>query len=180
MKKNILIMLVLLLCVGLPLLGGRYNFPKTADKDFIIQELNKRLKIVDSNLVFDDKVLTITLPGAKGDKGDTGQAGRMGRDGTNGASGLSIVGPVGGVPAHVWEGTRLRFKFPDGSWGNAVELRGLRGANGSKGQPGRNGKDGTNGDRGFNGENGTNGVDGVAGDRGEEGSPGVSGRDGLD
>ena len=53
-------------------------------------------------------------PGPKGDTGDAGPAG------ANGAPGLP--------PEHEWQGTTLRFKEPDGSWGQAVDLRGPAGS----------------------------------------------------
>lgn len=53
-------------------------------------------------------------PGPKGDTGDTGPAGADGADGL--------------PPEHEWQGTALRFKEPDGSWGQAVDLRGPAGA----------------------------------------------------
>ena len=53
-------------------------------------------------------------PGPKGDTGDAGPAG------ANGAPGLP--------PEHEWQGTQLRFKEPDGSWGQAVDLRGPAGS----------------------------------------------------
>jgi hypothetical protein len=34
------------------------------------------------------------------------------------------------MPKHEWDGTRLRFEKPDGSWGQWVDLRGVRGVNG--------------------------------------------------
>jgi hypothetical protein len=39
-------------------------------------------------------------------------------------------GEVGPMPKHEWDGTRLRFEKPDGSWGQWVDLRGVRGVNG--------------------------------------------------
>lgn len=42
-------------------------------------------------------------------------------------------GDIGPAPAHEWDGTRLRFQNPDGSWGEWVDLRG---------KPGKPGKDG--------------------------------------
>lgn len=36
-------------------------------------------------------------------------------------------GKPGRMPDHEWEGTRLRFQKPDGSWGEFVDLRGLPG-----------------------------------------------------
>lgn len=53
-----------------------------------------------------------------------------GRDGKDGADGKDAPpappgkqGPPGDPPAHQWQGTRLRFKRPDGNWGEWVDLR---------------------------------------------------------
>jgi len=42
-------------------------------------------------------------------------------------------GPKGDKPAHEWKGTALRFENPDGTWGDAVDLRGPKGSRGSSG-----------------------------------------------
>ena len=55
--------------------------------------------------------------GNPGPKGDTGDAGPAGADGAQGLP-----------PEHEWQGTALRFKEPDGSWGQAVDLRGPAGS----------------------------------------------------
>lgn len=54
--------------------------------------------------------------GATGDPGPKGDTGAAGQAGADGAPGLP--------PEHEWQGTALRFKEPDGSWGQAVDLRG--------------------------------------------------------
>lgn len=58
--------------------------------------------------------------GAKGDPGPKGNPGATGAPGKDGSDGLP--------PEHEWQGTALRFKEPDGSWGQAVDLRGPQGA----------------------------------------------------
>lgn len=58
--------------------------------------------------------------GATGDPGPKGDTGAAGPAGANGAQGLP--------PEHEWQGTALRFKEPDGSWGQAVDLRGPAGS----------------------------------------------------
>lgn len=63
-------------------------------------------------------------PGPRGEAGSPGRDGRDGAPGRDGADGLP--------PAHEWQGTKLRFKQPDGQWGKAVDL---------KGAPGEPGKD---------------------------------------
>lgn len=57
--------------------------------------------------------------GATGDPGPKGDTGAAGPAGADGAQGLP--------PEHEWQGTTLRFKEPDGSWGQAVDLRGPAG-----------------------------------------------------
>lgn len=70
------------------------------------------------------------------------------------------VQTTAGPPAHEWNGTRLRFKNPDGSWGQWVNLRGPEGRQGERGAPGPPGEDGRDG---FNGRDGTDGADGADG-----------------
>ena len=57
--------------------------------------------------------------GAKGDPGPKGDTGATGPAGADGAQGLP--------PEHEWQGTQLRFKEPDGSWGQFIDLRGPQG-----------------------------------------------------
>lgn len=45
-------------------------------------------------------------------------------------------GEDGRIPAHEWDGTRLRFENPDGTWGEWVDLRGRKGEKGDKGADG--------------------------------------------
>lgn len=82
--------------------------------------------------------------GAPGPKGDTGATGPQGPEGPQGPQGqkgdpgpkgdTGATGPVGAdgadglPPEHEWQGTALRFKEPDGSWGQAVDLRGPAGS----------------------------------------------------
>lgn len=51
--------------------------------------------------------------GPRGPKGDTGEQGERGP-----------------MPRHEWNGTRLRFERPGGSWGDWVDLRGPQGPGG--------------------------------------------------
>lgn len=80
-------------------------------------------------------------PGPRGETGATGPQGPQGPQGEQGAKGdpgpkgdsgdIGPAGPVGAdglPPEHEWQGTALRFKEPDGSWGQAVDLRGPAGA----------------------------------------------------
>lgn len=70
-------------------------------------------------------------PGEQGDRGDRGDRGPAGRDGADGAD-----GERGPAPRHEWDGTRLRFQRPDGSWGQWVDLRGVPGYSGGGGGDG--------------------------------------------
>jgi hypothetical protein len=58
-------------------------------------------------------------PGPKGDMGPQGPAGRDGKDGKDGQD-----GEIGPMPNHQWDGKRIRFEKPDGTWGEWVDLTG--------------------------------------------------------
>jgi hypothetical protein len=62
------------------------------------------------------------IAGAPGTKGDAGPRGAMGADGD--------TGPMGPMPQHQWDGSRLRFEQPGGTWGEFVDLRGPEGKGG--------------------------------------------------
>jgi len=49
-------------------------------------------------------------------------------------------GADGQAPAHEWDGTKLRFQNPDGTWGEWVDLRGKPGKKGDKGEQGESGR----------------------------------------
>lgn len=82
--------------------------------------------------------------GPQGPKGDTGATGPQGPQGAQGPEGpqgetgprgaTGAAGPAGAdgadglPPEHEWQGTALRFREPDGTWGQAVDLRGPAGA----------------------------------------------------
>ena len=82
--------------------------------------------------------------GPQGPKGDTGATGPQGPEGPQGPQGpqgdpgpkgdTGATGPAGAdgapglPPEHEWQGTALRFKDPDGAWGQAVDLRGAPGS----------------------------------------------------
>jgi hypothetical protein len=42
-------------------------------------------------------------------------------------------GPRGPMPSHRWDGAKLQFERPDGTWGDAVDLRGPAGINAGSG-----------------------------------------------
>lgn len=45
------------------------------------------------------------------------------------------------IPAHQWDGTKLRLQNPDGTWGLWIDLIGPKGNMGPVGQPGAPGRD---------------------------------------
>lgn len=66
--------------------------------------------------------------GLRGYKGDTGAVGASGADGKKGDKGdTGPQGETGPAPDHEWQGTKLRFKKPNGKWGKAVDLKGKDG-----------------------------------------------------
>jgi hypothetical protein len=85
--------------------------------------------------------------GTNGKDGADGKDGRDGRDGLNGYTAYEIalsegfegtledwfLSLKGDTPDHKWEGTKLVFEKPDGSWGKPVDLRGHRGTKSSGG-----------------------------------------------
>ena len=141
----------------------------------------------------------------KGDKGDTGANGQNGAPGATGATGQTGApgqnGRDGFTPAHRWDGTKLQFQKPDGSWGTLVDLRGATGATGQNGQNGAKGDmpkhewSGTSlrfelptgwgvyvnlkGDTGATGQTGQTGATGQPGTPGAPGAPGQDGQDGA-
>ena len=60
--------------------------------------------------------------GPAGPKGDRGPQGEPGKDGER--------GPAGESPDHEWKGTKLRFRRPNGQWGQLVDLKGEKGGSG--------------------------------------------------
>jgi PKD repeat protein len=76
-------------------------------------------------------------PGPAGADGALGARGPIGPRGYNGVEG--VQGPMGPMPDHQWDGTRLRFEEPDGSWGKYTDLQGPRGQTGANGGGGGGG-----------------------------------------
>jgi hypothetical protein len=75
--------------------------------------------------------------GEKGIQGVDGTNGTNGKDGARGTNGVDGVdgaqgekGDTGPAPAHEWQGTKLRFKRPDGKWGKLTDLKGPKGDGG--------------------------------------------------
>jgi len=63
-----------------------------------------------------------SLKGEQGPKGEMGPQGPAGRDGKDGKDGQD--GEIGPMPNHQWDGKRIRFEKPDGTWGEWVDLTG--------------------------------------------------------
>ena len=75
--------------------------------------------------------------GDVGPQGDTGPVGPQGKTGAAGRDGQpGADGAPGPMPDHQWDGTRLRFEDPDGTWGPYVDLQGPRGRAGASGAGG--------------------------------------------
>jgi len=87
---------------------------------------------------------------------------------------LEITDDDSALPKHQWIGTALQFENSDGTWGNAVDLKGERGEKGDKGDQGIQGLPGLRGDRGEKGEQGLMGLPGEKGDKGDQGIDGIT------
>ena len=69
--------------------------------------------------------------GTDGKDGRDGIDGKDGRDGIDGKDGRDgIDGKDGQAPDHQWDGTKLRFKNPNGKWGKFTNLKGDKGSDG--------------------------------------------------
>lgn len=68
------------------------------------------------------------LQGPKGDRGPKGEKGDQGERGLDGTPGRE--GTPGLPPEHRWDGTKLSFQQPNGTWGEYVDLRGKKGEDG--------------------------------------------------
>lgn len=100
---------------------------RQSDEQLILAALAKLLKWKDGKLYLGKKQIKITLPGEPG---------------------KSIKGGKGDVPEHQWDGTRIRFRNPDNTWGQWQDLRGRKG----EGKPGKTpvkGKDYDDGEPGY-------------------------------
>ena len=111
---------------------------KKSDVSVIATEIAKLLKVKDGKLYLGKKQVKITLPGEPG---------------------KSIKGGKGDAPEHQWDGTRIRFRNPDKTWGQWHDLRGRKG----EGEPGKTpvkGKDYDDGEPGYTPEKGKDYRDG--------------------
>jgi subtilisin-like proprotein convertase family protein len=113
------------------------------------------------------------VAGPAGAQGNAGPAGPQGQQGNPGPAG--VAGPQGPSPSHNWVGTALQFSNPDGTWGNAVDLRGAQGARGDIGAQGIQGPIGAAGPRGDVGPQGAVGAQGAQGLQGLQGLQGIAG-----
>jgi hypothetical protein len=72
--------------------------------------------------------------GPQGERGESGPVGEQGLRGERGPQGLTGAsgpkGDTGSKPGHKWEGTKLSFEKPDGTWGEEVDLQGKAGEKG--------------------------------------------------
>lgn len=86
------------------------------------------------------------LRGPKGDPGEQGGIGQQGPQGVEGPAGeRGPQGNVGPRPEHEWEGTKVRFQHPDGSWGEFTNVIGEQGPQGIRGPQGEQGPKGLDG-----------------------------------
>jgi len=111
--------------------------PNELDVAFIQQGTNGG---VDIAIFQNGEWIIKPLKGADGADGDDGQDGQDGATGATGATGSTgAQGAQGLPPEHQWDGTKLQFKNPDGSWGTLVDLQGVTGATGADGADGAQG-----------------------------------------
>ena len=73
---------------------------------------------------------------------------------------IAKKGSVGSIPAHEWDGTKIRFQNDDGSWGSFVDLLGPPGPQGEQGLTGQQGQQGIKGEQGPMGPQGPQGIKG--------------------
>lgn len=129
----------------------------------------------------DDPTLSNTgrwvLLGAKGDKGDQGERGLQGVSGRDGLDGAQ--GPRGTAPDHEWNGAKLRWKNPDGTWADWADLTGPQGPEGAQGIQGDQGPIGPIGETGPAGPQGPQGIQGLMGAVGPVGATGKTGATGA-
>lgn len=81
--------------------------------------------------------------------GPRNKQGPQGPQGPEGPQGPQ--GETGPAPEHEWVGSRLRFKNPDGTWGQLIDLKGDKGKDGAKGDRGPRGPMGIEGPPGSGG-----------------------------
>ena len=92
---------------------------------------------------------------------------------------IGAVGPVGPMPDHQWDGTKLALERPDGTFGSYVNLKGEPGETGPQGPHGDLGPQGPEGPKGETGNQGPPGPQGAQGPEGPQGPVGPKGDEGL-
>ena len=137
-------------------------------------DFSSKEEIVQTFVVKDGKVFSDHVEIQLAAKGEPGETPQKNRDYFDGEPGID-----GRPPVHQWEGTKIRFQNPDGSWGPYVDLKGKEGDPGTTpkkgvdyfdGEPGKTPKKGKDY---FDGKNGTTPEKGVDYKDGEDGNPGV-------
>lgn len=120
------------------------------------------------------------LDGAQGPRGETGPAGLTGPKGEKGDQGPEgFQGPRGTAPNHEWNGSKLRWQNPDGTWTDWADLQGAQGVTGPEGPVGEQGPVGPKGETGPTGPQGPKGDTGATGPTGPKGATGNTGATGA-
>ena len=120
------------------------------------------------------------LDGAQGPRGEVGSPGLTGPQGPKGDQGPEgSQGPRGTAPDHEWNGAKLRWKNPDGTWADWADLTGPQGPEGAQGIQGDQGPIGPIGETGPTGPQGAQGIQGPAGAVGPVGATGKTGATGA-
>jgi len=82
----------------------------------------------DHNYIISGTPFSSCLQGPQGERGPAGIEGKQGVAGIQGKTGTQgLKGDTGLAPEHEWNDSFVRFKNPDGTWGNSVNLRGPTG-----------------------------------------------------
>lgn len=89
-----------------------------------------------ANPVLREGEMGIEFPGVVGENGVEIFKFKIG-DGVRAWSDLPYAsGPAGPSPEYEWNGTSIRFKNPDGTWGEYIDIQGPQGIKGEQGDPG--------------------------------------------
>lgn len=147
---------------------------------------------IPTDVVYWQKIASKGTDGILGADGEQGPVGPPGPEGPQGVQGPQ--GNQGLAPDHEFGngsngGTvyEIRFRNPDGSWGEFANIRGaqgptgiqgVKGDDGDTGPQGPEGPQGIQGIQGQEGPQGPEGPDGATGPVGPQGSPGLSGEQG--
>lgn len=89
-----------------------------------------------ANPVLREGEMGIELPGTVGENGVEAFKYKIG-DGVRAWNDLPYAsGPAGPSPEYEWNGTSIRFKNPNGTWGDYIDIQGPQGVQGEQGEPG--------------------------------------------